>query len=160
MAGDGPATGPGLGKGLFPIVVDRAFIGFDDRWNTKFLDSTVWILSSCEDLSSRDSTLLGPQQRRELHKPRVREKTQDSRACTTWHTGRGNISWHQNADTSNAETKKRQGSLLYVGSKQGCSAWIKVALQQQSPQWHKENTDANVWGTRTKPWGQVEKHGF
>ena len=28
----------------------------------------------CKDLSSRDSTLLGPQQGREIHKPRVREK--------------------------------------------------------------------------------------
>ena len=55
-----------------------------------FWDSSVWIGSSCEDLSSRDSTLLGPQQGRELHKPRVREKTQDpeeptARECTTWH---------------------------------------------------------------------------
>ena len=78
------------------------------------------IESSCKDLSSRDSTLLGPQQGRELHKPRVREKTQDSeepmaRACTTWHRGRDNISWHQYADTKTTR-------------KPACT-WNKMSLQ-------------------------------
>ena len=72
-----------------------------------FLDSTVWIGSSCKDLSSRNSTLLGPQQGRDQHKRRVRQDSEEptARACTTWHRGRDNISWHQDADTSNVGTK-------------------------------------------------------